>query len=286
MRDAPRYRLDELRRFATALGTGVGMAPARAAAFAAHLLWFDAAGAPDAGIASLPAWLERITNNDVDPRAEATVVEETLGTAVLDGQGGVPPLILARAGELAVEKARDAGTGLVRVTRLGPMGPAAAVASDMAVGPVVALLLGPGPSWTIALPSDEGLPALHDSALANSNPPKKGGRGARPAAVDAWASWASVIVPDGDWLVAAIGVKAIEPLSAFQARVGARFAGAEPGDNGLAPVALEARRREVREHGAAVTEAVQTRLNEWAARFGVGPLTPASPSPPAPRSAL
>src|SRR4051812_22334880 len=39
-----RYGLEDVRRFATALGAAVGLTPARSAKLAAHLLWFDAAG--------------------------------------------------------------------------------------------------------------------------------------------------------------------------------------------------------------------------------------------------
>ena len=63
------YRLDDLRRFATALGTALGVPPTRAAELASHLLWFDAAGLADFGIATLPAWLERIEARGVEPAA-------------------------------------------------------------------------------------------------------------------------------------------------------------------------------------------------------------------------
>ncbi|MBX6314493.1 MAG: Ldh family oxidoreductase, partial [Isosphaeraceae bacterium] len=141
----PRFRLDDLRHLAAALGAGVGLAPSRAAALATHLLWFDAAGAASFGIATLPDWLERIAARQVDPRAEGTIGLERAGTANLDGQNGVGPLILARAASLAAEKARDVGVGLVRVTGLGPTGPAAPAAAEIAIGPEAAALIGPGP---------------------------------------------------------------------------------------------------------------------------------------------
>lgn len=293
MTDEPRYRLDDLRRFATALGAGAGVAPGRAAALAAQLLWYDAAGAPGFGLETLCSWLDRMASGAVDPRAEAAVVEETLGTAVLDGRNGLPPLTLARAGELAIEKARDAGTGLVRVTNIGPTGPAAAVAADMSVGPVLAFLLGPGPALSLAVPTDEGLPAVYDSALAAGGEAgsrgKRAGRSAKPSPLEAWEPWASVVVPEGDWLVSATGVKSIEPLAGFQARVGSRMKGLEESAGRLLPASWEARRRAAREHGVGVTEAVRARLNHWAERLGVPLLTPAtdaSASAPPPAGAL
>src|SRR5262245_52127776 len=124
-----------MRRTASALLAGVGLAPARAFSLASYLLWFDAANAAPFGIGTLPDWLERLDAKEVDPSSEGRVARETIGTAVFDGGNGVAPLILARAGELATEKARDAGVGIVRVTAIKTAGPATAVSADMAVGP-------------------------------------------------------------------------------------------------------------------------------------------------------
>src|SRR4051812_39862632 len=108
-----------MRRFATDLVSRLGVAPQRSASLAAHLLWFDAAGASRFGIATLPRWLERIDGLEFDLAAEGKVTTERNGTAVVDGQNGLPPLILERVAGLAVEKAREAGIGLVRVAHLG-----------------------------------------------------------------------------------------------------------------------------------------------------------------------
>ena len=98
---APTYRLDELRRFATALGAGAGLAPGRAAALATQLLWFDAADAPEFGIAALPEILARIARGEVDPKTEGVVRSEHAAVLTLDGKQGVAPLNLARAANLA-----------------------------------------------------------------------------------------------------------------------------------------------------------------------------------------
>src|SRR5205823_14301706 len=133
-----------LRRLAAALGHGAGMPAARAAALASHLAWYDESGFRRFGLETLPDWLERIAAGRVDPTAEGKVTGETLGTAVLDGRHGLAPLILGRAGELAVEKSRDAGVGLVRVSGIEGAGPGAAVVATMAVGPIFEALLGHG----------------------------------------------------------------------------------------------------------------------------------------------
>ena len=129
-----RYRLDDLRRLATALGSSLGVSPPRASALATHLLWFDAAGASPFGMASLPGWLGRIEAGEVDPVSPGRAVLEHAGTAVFDAQGGLPPLALETAAGIASEKARDVGVGLVRVRNIGPTGPSAPVASNWRSG--------------------------------------------------------------------------------------------------------------------------------------------------------
>lgn len=256
-----RYRLDDLRRFAAALGAGAGATPVRASALALHLLWFDAVAAPSVGIGTLPDWLHRMESRAIDPLAEGRVMSERAGTAVLDGQNGVPPLILARAGELAIEKSRDAGVGLVRVNHLGASGPAANIAAEMAVGPVVALVLGPGPSWAMGLPSDEGLPAVYDSALA----------GGKKSGLERLAPWAAALAPEAGWLVAAISVAAFEPLVDFRERVKATLdlPGQSDGRGVFSPRDIETRRQEARDHGVPLTPDTIARFQPWAGRFGV-----------------
>ena len=282
MTDLPLYRLDDLRRFATALGSALGIPPTRAAELASHLLWFDAAGLEDFGIATLPSWLERIEARSVEPGAVGRVTAERTSLVVLDGQNGIPPLILARAAELAVEKARDAGVGLVRVSHVGPTGPAAAVAAEMAVGPVAAVILGPGPSWSCAFPSAEGLPAVFDSALG-PRPTKTTTRSRRPAAPDPdtmMAPWIAAMAPEGGWLVAAVAVAALESLATFHERVGATLDAVQQWPGGLAPGPWEARRRIAREAGVPLAAEAMTPLTRWGERLGVEPPARAEASPP------
>lgn len=253
---AARQRLDDLRHFASELGTATGLAPARAASLASHLLWFDAAGLPRFGIATLPDWLARIEGGEVDPKAEGKVGTEHAATAVFDGQRGVGPLILARAAEIASEKAREVGVGLIRVRNLGPVGSAAAVVAEAAIGPMVAAALGPGPSWAVAVPSAGGLPAVADSALAAKGTPP----------VPPW----PMLAPEGEWIIQVASVAALEPLTTLQDRVSAGLdAWAADSDGLLRPDRWEARRREAREHGVAVDPKAWKELRRRAEQLGV-----------------
>ncbi len=268
MSDVPRFRLDDLRRFGSTLLAKAGVAPARAAAMATHLLWFDAAGVATFGIETLPEWLERIESGQVDPVSEGRVTMERTGTAVFDAQNGLGPLVLARAAEIASEKAREIGLGLVRVAHVGPMGPAAALAAELAIGPFAVFLLGPGPSWSLAFPSEEGLPAVHDPALA-ANP-----TGPRSPSPDAIGLWAHLLVPEGGWLAGAVSVNAIEPLATFQERVSAELRRESEAPGRLAPTLWDARRREAREHGVVVSHAAREKLKHWSERYELEPPAP------------
>jgi len=262
---ATRYRLDDLRRLAASLASALGVSPPRASALASQLLWFDAAGRPEHGIATLPDWLDRIDRKEVDPLAEGRPRLERAGTAAVDGQNGLAPLVLAKAAGIAAEKARDVGLGVVRVTGLGPSGPAAPVAAELAIGPFMAAIVGPGPSWTLAVPTAEGLPAIHDSALGSSSGPAE-----IPGGLDSWAPWAGALAGgEGGWAILAIAVLAFEPLADFRERIAAMAGSATPWPASLSPVAWEASRREARERGVALDDRASAGLRDWAGRLGV-----------------
>jgi LDH2 family malate/lactate/ureidoglycolate dehydrogenase len=270
--DALRFRFDDLRRHATELTTGLGVAPARASALAAQLLWFDAAGASKFGIATLPSWLTRLAAREFEADAEGRVMVERSGTVALDGQNGLPPLLLERAGELAIEKAREAGLGLVRLGGVGTMGPGAAVAAGMAIGPCAALIVGPGPSCSVALPCDQGLPALFDSDLtcaALEPAHRSSGSLGFPSGL---APWAKVLAPAGGWLIAAVAIASWEPLTQFHARVAATLDNTAPGPGQLRPGDWAAHRRQVHDHGVALDPALRQELKHWAERLGLAPL--------------
>lgn len=264
-----------MRRFASALVAACGVSPTRAVSLAAQLLWFDSAGASRFGIGTLPGWLDRIRRGEVDARAEGRVASEHAGLAVLEGQGGIGPLVLARAASLASEKARDAGVGLVRVVHLGPAGPAAAVVAEVAVGPKLAVVLGPGASWAFALPSEQGLPVVYDSALAATSESAQG-KLQIPAALHPgalFAPWA-LLAPEGCWLVAAVAVGALEPLATFHERMSESLRSQKELPGLLLPAAWEARRIDARQRGVIVERAAMAELARWAEHLAVAPPAP------------
>jgi hypothetical protein len=256
------YRLDDLRRFGTALASGVGVAPARASAFVSGLLWYDAADAPSLGIASLPDWIRSIEAAEIDPRAEGTLTREFPATAVMDGGRGLGPLILRRAAEVAQEKAREVGVGMVQVVNLSGTGLAGWVASEIAVGPTVGSVEGPG-VWALALPVAESVPVVIDTRLGEAGPDPS------------WPRLAAMPSASGDrdeptWVVTARAVNVFESLASFHARVARAFE-EHPAPAGweVRPDAWQARRLAQIEHGLPLGKSARAGLQAWGRRLDV-----------------
>lgn len=265
-----RFRLDDLRRLSIALVSAAGLTRPDAATLAAHLLWYDAAGAASFGIARLPGWLDELTEAGSRSDTSGAICAETATTAILDGAGGLAPLVLAEAATVAARKARELGIGLCRVTGLPARGSAAAVAAQVALGPLAAVVIGPGPSWTVALPTAGELPFVFDSELSSAD-----GRPGNPTpTLPAWL--ATLAPPSGGWLLAVLAISALEPLAGFHERLMAAIEGdSSPGT--LRPDAWEAHRRGIREHGVPLDAATVAALRGHAERSGVSfpePMTP------------
>jgi LDH2 family malate/lactate/ureidoglycolate dehydrogenase len=269
-----RLRLDDLRRFAVALASEVGLRPDRAATLATQLLWYDAAGASEFGIASLPSWLARIENGEIDARSEGHVVSERAGAAVFNAQRGLPLLILERATALASEKARDVGIAIVHVIGLGPACPSAAIVAELAIGPHVGIILGPAGSVAVALPTAQGLPIVFDATLVRGKGTKKVPR----AIADLTAPW-NLLVPNGDWLVLATTIAALEPLATFHERIETAIQHGKDEPGLLLPGPWEARRRSARELGVDLAPDIRESFLPWIERAHISaPWTDSEPS--------
>jgi hypothetical protein len=286
-----RYGFEDARRFAAALGTAVGLPSPQSLALASHLLWFDAAGAPSLGIATLPSWMEAIERRQVNPAARGRIVSERTALAVFDGENGPAPLVLERAGEVAVEKSRESGLGLVRVIGAGLTRSAAPVAAGIAIGPTAGWVLGPDRCWSMALPSQGGLPLVVDSGLSTAgaigNTAPVGTSGPRGSAAPKSAPsvrdephsastllgefWlgTEVLVPEGNWLVAAVSIPALESFATFNERLSAVADGMASAPGRLSPEVWETRRRGVRQTGLVVESAAWKSLTHWARRLSV-----------------
>ena len=239
-------RLDDLRTGIVARLTASGLAIGRAEDLAGSLLWFDSAGLPDHGVATLPDLLDRLHQGEIDPKAGPKIGPEKAALAVLDGCNGFPLLTLRHAARVASEKAREYGSCIVKVRGIGPICSALAVVSEIAIGPAVGVALGPNGAWSMALPSAEGLPVLADRVL-----------GSKPGDLAAFAPWSALSDSDG-WIIQAISVPAMEPLGSFHRKVADYLR--NTGETILRPDRLETLRREAREQGVQVSSKTRSAL--------------------------
>lgn len=276
MSESPRYRPDDLRRLATELLSQAGLPRERAAALGRLLLWYDAVGAHNFGIVGLGDWLTRLEHGDFDPKQMGRVGPEHASTAVLEASGGLPPLLLARASEIAGQKARDTGVGIVRVIGVPPSaGPAAAIAADLAIGPFLGLVLGPGSAQSAAIPAPEGVPLIFDSILGDAGGEAEATEGSTAVVepmrtvVDRVAPW--LLLSGGqEVVVVALAVAAFESLGSFHRRVAEALEGRTAPAGWIFPETWERHRSETQQRGIALPESVIGSLRERSGRAGVG----------------
>lgn len=232
------------------------------------LLWFDAADAPAFGIGTLAEWLDAIDRGEIDPKSEGSIRVEMNGTADLDGGRGLAPLVFLRAGRIAQEKAREVGVGVVRVTNVGGACPLASAVADIGIGPTIGVGQGPGPSWTVAVPTIGTTPAIFSTDLGGvaKNQPTW--------SIASFPTWSLPFAEEESWLIVAYSVKAFEPLATFHERVNAQLHARPRVDGEIRPDTWQAARSEQVVAGIVLGEGLEATLKERAARAGVAWPTP------------
>jgi L-2-hydroxycarboxylate dehydrogenase (NAD+) len=73
----------------------------------------DLQGSDGHGVIRLPQYVKRIEAGGINLRPAIRVVREHAATALIDGDNGMGHLVMSKAAELAIEKARSAGIGWV-----------------------------------------------------------------------------------------------------------------------------------------------------------------------------
>lgn len=178
--DAP-IKPEALRDFvAKALGSQ-GVPDGDAAEVASLMVEADIFGYGTHGVFRLRQYMARLRDGGCNPTAHIEIANETVATALIDGDNGLGHLAMRAARDLAIEKARTAGIGWVGVrsgNHAGPLalyvrpqaeagliGMAAAVGSANHVPPFGGsdLLLGTNPI-AISAPSADADPFVMDMA--------------------------------------------------------------------------------------------------------------------------
>ena len=84
----------------------------------------DARGGDAHGVFRLPQYVKQIEGGTVNPRPNIQVVSNHAGSALVDGDNALGHLVMLRATELAIEKARMCGVAWVGTRRSNHAGPA------------------------------------------------------------------------------------------------------------------------------------------------------------------
>lgn len=148
---------------------------------AERMMAADLRGIDSHGIARLSGYIARLRAGGINPRPNIRVVRDAPATALIDGDNGMGHLVMGRAAELAIAKARTAGVGWVGACASNHAGAAAVyammpLAHDM-IGLYLAVaninhmapwggidaLLGTNPI-AVAVPTLEEVPVVLDIA--------------------------------------------------------------------------------------------------------------------------
>ncbi len=172
---------ERLRGFIAAAFERVGMPSGDARAVAELMAEADLQGSDGHGAIRLPQYVRRIRAGGVNLRPMIRVVRERAGMALVDGDNGMGHLVMKRAAEVAIAKARDSGVAWVGARMSNHAGPASLYARMPLAHDMVGLYLAVGnanhlPPWggmdlllstnpiAAAIPTASGAPLVLDMA--------------------------------------------------------------------------------------------------------------------------
>ena len=119
-----RVKFETLRDFIAAAFVTAGMPERDAATVGALMAEADLQGSDGHGVIRLPMYLRRIAAGGMNLTPDIRVVSERAGMALVDGDNGIGHLVVKRAAELAIEKAKRSGVAWVGVRASNHAGPA------------------------------------------------------------------------------------------------------------------------------------------------------------------
>src|SRR5688572_23749330 len=111
----PIYRYEYLKDFSLAIFEKIGCPLHQAKLATEVLLSADLRGIDSHGIARLSGYVRLWKKKRVNSTPNISIVHETPSTAVIDGDGGLGLVVAPKAMEIAIKKAKTAGTGWVSV---------------------------------------------------------------------------------------------------------------------------------------------------------------------------
>ncbi len=122
--DWPTVPLTELETFIANALKAVGFLNSGAEQTAKLMADADLHGIDTHGVFRLPGYIERIQAGGMNVDPEIKIIREAPATALIDGDNGMGHLVVARATEIAIEKAKQTGIGWVGMRNSNHAGPA------------------------------------------------------------------------------------------------------------------------------------------------------------------
>ena len=130
----------ELRQVTEKIFTGAGAPADLATEMAEALVGANLAGHDSHGVIRIPAYLRLIAEGRLDPKARPEVVKETATTALVDGKWTFGHVAAKYGTDVAIKKAKEAGSAVVSIVRCNHIGRLGQWASQAAAEDVIALV--------------------------------------------------------------------------------------------------------------------------------------------------
>ena len=176
-----RIKSSDLESFIARAFDAVGVPAADARAIAGLMARADVNGSEGHGIFRLPQYIRRIKGGAVNVTPNIRIEREAAATALVNGDNGMGHLVMKRAADIAIEKARTAGVAWVGAQWSNHAGPASLYASMPMAHDMIGLYLAVGsanhlPPWggldmllstnplAVGVPAGEEAPIVLDMA--------------------------------------------------------------------------------------------------------------------------
>ena len=108
-----RFAPDRLVEFVSAVFEAVGVSAVEAGVTADRLMEADLRGRTGHGVIRVPSYVKRIQAGAINLSPDITLRYETPTSALVDGDNGLGQVVMTRATELAIEKAKASGLAMV-----------------------------------------------------------------------------------------------------------------------------------------------------------------------------
>jgi ureidoglycolate dehydrogenase (NAD+) len=139
--ESPIVAAPALREFIAVLLAAAGFGAEHARTCAEVLVWADLRGQGPHGVARAPSYIDMPRRGVLDPHARIDVEVMRAGVARVNARRALGPAALARAAEVAIERAREAGTAWVFVQDHGHGGAIGYYARQVAEQGMLAIML-------------------------------------------------------------------------------------------------------------------------------------------------